>query len=152
MTPTMVNLYISTSGLSSILLPQRPSQTFLTTTPYRCIHVHFALLYLPYLFQPRTCPYCEHCVSDFPRWQAQRTVALGDDANLVDQRQAYGHQPAHAVKSYVDEEARESSEYQTSGFGTPRQSVETLGSQEGAFAEGMVGEVAMERKHAASLV
>jgi hypothetical protein len=66
----------------------------------------------------------------------------------VDQRQAYGqHQPSHVVRGYVDEEARESSEYQTSGFGTPRQSVETLGS-----VEGRIGAEVVDGKQPASLV
>jgi hypothetical protein len=56
------------------------------------------------------------------------------------------------VRGYVDEEARESSEYQTSGFGTPRQSIETLGSIEGGLKEGMMGIDSMDRNHAASLV
>jgi len=51
------------------------------------------------------------------------------------------------VRGYVDEEARESSEYQTSGFGTPRQSVETL-----ASVEGRIGEDVVSGKNAASLV
>jgi hypothetical protein len=51
------------------------------------------------------------------------------------------------VRGYVDEEARESSEYQTSGFGTPRQSVEMLGS-----VEGRIGGDVVSGKNAASLV
>jgi hypothetical protein len=153
MTPMMVNLYVlllySRRHRHHHISNVRP---LLTELPSRCIHVHFAILYLPSLFKTRSCPYCEHCASEFPRWQAQRHVVLDDSANLVDQRQAYGHRPPHAVRGYVDEEARESSEYQTSGFGTPRQSIETLGSIEGGLKEGMMGRDSMDRNHAASLV
>jgi hypothetical protein len=156
MTPMMVNLYVrSLSGGPPSTSPPPHLQRQTSTNrnaPSRCIHVHFTIFYLPSLFKTRACPYCEHCVPNFPRWQPQRHVVLDDPANLFDQRQAYGHQPPHAARGFVDEEARESSEYQTSGFGTPRQSVETLGSVEGGFAEGMMGRDSMEGKHAASLV
>lgn len=127
--------------------------------PTSCIHAYLALRSPSVLFQPRPCPNCNHIApSTLPRWR--RHVALpADSAPTTYQHpaQAQTSGPGHSRSSkdiyappfthtYGDE-ARESSEFQTSGFNTPRQSAETLRSEARESREGLI-----DRKDAGSLV
>jgi hypothetical protein len=144
--------------------PKRKHST--NKSPTSCIHAYLALRSPSTLFQPRPCPNCNHIPpSALPRWQRQRHVALPADSSPTiyhppaqgqGQLQTQGHVhaggPGHSrsskeiyapfMHSYGDGEgegdARESSEFQTSGFNTPRQSAETLRS-EGREEEGLGG-------------
>lgn len=112
------------------------------------IHIHFSILDLRHLLEDRACPHCNHSMPALPRWQ--HSIALLDD-NAADQGQTCGQQPSF-TRAYVDEDARESSEYQTSGFGTPRQSVDTLGSSTRESGEGLTRGDVMNGEPATSLV
>lgn len=132
-----------------------------------CIHTYLALRSPASLFQRAPCPNCNHVPPPaLPRWQ--RRVALPADSGTATRQQParsqsagpghsrsskeiYAHEPfLHAY----DADARESSEFQTSGFNTPRQSEETLRQSEEtlrsearASREGLV-----DRKDVRSLV
>jgi len=126
-----------------------------------CIHTYLALRSPSILFQPRPCPNCNHIPpSALPRWQRHVALPASPQAGPA----TYQH-PAHAPNAgpghsrsskeiYAQpfmhaygENARESSEFQTSGFNTPRQSEETLRSEARESREGLV-----DRKDAGSLV
>ena len=103
-----------------------------------CIHAYIALRSPSILFQPRPCPNCNHIPpSVLPRWQ--RHVALPADSGPATRQhraRAQSAGPGHSRSSKeiyaqpfmhaYDGDARESSEFQTSGFNTPRQSEDTL--------------------------
>jgi len=125
------------------------------------IHAYIALRSPSSLFQPRPCPNCNHVPpSALPRWQRQRHVALPADAGPSTTYQQHPVRarsqsagPGHSRSSKeiyataqpfmhaYDGDARESSEFQTSGFNTPRQSEETLRSE-----ARVSGEVSGDRK------
>lgn len=145
-----------------------------------CIHTYLVLRSPTTLFRPRPCPNCNHTPpSIIPRWQWQtpslnRPVALPADNNSPptmyrNPTQAGPAGPGHSrssreiyapfIKHYDDDagdaEARESSEFQTSGFNTPRQSAETLRSEARESREGLGKDrevVMVDRKDAGSLV
>lgn len=129
-----------------------------------CIHTYLALCALPSLFIPEPCPNCNYTSpskSILPRWRRQHShVALPTEEDEDDQEHTACHpqvqivsagggpghsrsvkeiyQPPFSERNEGDEDAnaRESSEFQTSGFNTPRQSAETLGSEVRVSSEG----------------
>ncbi|KAL1587912.1 hypothetical protein WHR41_03131 [Cladosporium halotolerans] len=109
-----------------------------------CIHTYLTLLALPALFAPRSCPNCNHSLpSALPRWQ--RRVALPNE-HIADGGPGHSRSAKEVYAPFArpyDEDhrvARESSEFQTSGFNTPRQSAETLGSERRSGEEGHEGQ------------
>jgi hypothetical protein len=124
---------------------------FLRTIPNvvirACSHCH----------QPRSCPNCKHAVlppDGVPRWKLYRdpevpphrigSLSSHDQLELIvhdghgrsrsggdtcaGNRELYHHHPSLANYQAELAAARESSEFQTSGCNTPRQSAETLNS------------------------
>ena len=105
-----------------------------------CIHTYLALRSPASLFQRAPCPNCNHVPPPaLPRWQ--RRVALPADSGPATRQQhparSQSAGPGHSRSSKeiyaqqpflhgYDADARESSEFQTSGFNTPRQSEDTL--------------------------
>jgi hypothetical protein len=121
-TTMMINLYERS---------QLPRYTLLTFTTISTIHLFLSvrsasLIELPTItWQSNSCPDCQH-------HQRHRSVSLaGHQLGLPgagsehshEQRFKEAHQPF--IRSR-DVESRESSEYQTSGFNSPRRSAETL--------------------------
>ena len=112
-----------------------------------CIHTYLALRSPASLFQRAPCPNCNHVPPPaLPRWQ--RRVALPADSGPATRQQHPARPqsagPGHSRSSKeiyaqqpflhgYDADARESSEFQTSGFNTPRQSEETLRHSEETF-------------------
>lgn len=114
-----------------------------------CIHTYLALRSPASLFQRAPCPNCNHVPPPaLPRWQ--RRVALPADpsgpathqhhpvrsqsagpGHSRSSKEVYAQQPF--LQHDYDADARESSEFQTSGFNTPRQSEETLRHSEETF-------------------
>lgn len=107
------------------------------------MHTYLALRAIPSLFEPRPCPNCNHTPpSILPRWQSHVTLPADDDNDNHTARPQVqvltggGHGHSRSIKEIYqpflrnhgdgDANARESSEFQTSGFNTPRQSAETL--------------------------
>lgn len=124
--------------------------------PPSCIHTYLSLRSPTALFQPYPCPNCAHVPPSALRWQ--RHVALPADSptpttyQIVPNQGQTGPKEFYAQHAHAyDGDARESSEFQTSGFNTPRQSAETLRSEvEGrASGDGMEG---IDRKVMGSLV
>ncbi|KAM0715902.1 hypothetical protein Q7P37_008416 [Cladosporium fusiforme] len=119
------------------------------------IHTYLTLPTLPLLFRPRSCPNCNHTMpSILPKWHSR--VALpadnttpnnhsshnnnnssNDFAPATSQHPEAGKEVRQSLMRGYDEDARESSEFQTSGFNTPRQSVETLRSEVRSSGEGV---------------
>ena len=117
------------------------------------IHTYLALRSPASLFQRAPCPNCNHVPP--PAWQ--RRVAL-PAATRQRSARSQSARPGHSRSSKeiyaqqpflhgYDAGARESSEFQTSGFNTPRQSEETLRSEARVSREGFIG-----RKELGSLV
>lgn len=75
--------------------------------------------------------------SVIPRWQKHVALpASGEPAGGPGHSRSSREIYRPFMRAYGDEDARESSEFQTSGFNTPRQSAETLHSSVGASGEG----------------
>jgi hypothetical protein len=102
-----------------------------------CIHTYISLRSPSFLFRSNPCPNCNHVPS--PYWQRHITLPADDSgrpANHQHGARAHSAGPGHSRSSKeiyaqpflhaYDGDARESSEFQTSGFNTPRQSAETL--------------------------
>lgn len=104
-----------------------------------CIHAYIALRSPAILFQSRPCPNCNHVPSSaLPRWGRHITLpAESGPATRQQPARSRSAGPGHSRSSKeiyaqqpflhaYDADARESSEFQTSGFNTPRQSEDTL--------------------------
>ena len=86
------------------------------------------------IFRPRSCPNCNHVMPPIlPRWQRQNDIEGGDSEDQQCKGSISGHAISendirhalmHAGSGYQYE--RESSDFQTSGFNSPRQSSDTL--------------------------
>lgn len=136
MMPMIVNLYVR-----HFLRPQ--SNDIHSTNTSSCIHIYLFTRSIPSLFAPKPCPNCNHVrtsTSILPRWQ--KHVALPHDHNGSSEQTGPGHSRSSReiyrpfMRAYGDEDARESSEFQTSGFNTPRQSADTLHGSVRASGEG----------------
>ena len=86
------------------------------------------------IFRPRSCPNCNHVMPPIlPRWQHQTDLEGGDSEGEHGKVSINDHVSSendlrqglmHAGSGYQYE--RESSDFQTSGFNSPRQSSDTL--------------------------
>jgi hypothetical protein len=138
------------------------------------IHAYIALRSPATLFQRAPCPNCNHVPQSAVSRRWNRHIALPADDNDNDHsgsapgarqqhrgraqsagpghsrssKEIYAHYaPREPFLHAYDGDARESSEFQTSGFNTPRQSEETLRSEVRGSREGWV-----DRKDVGSLV
>jgi hypothetical protein len=131
--PLMVNLCVeATPSPCQIILRSR----WLITCS--CIHTYLALQAMPKvgidIFRPRSCPNCNHIMPPIlPRWQHQTDLKGGDPEGEHGKVSINDHVSSendlrqglmHAGSGYQYE--RESSDFQTSGFNSPRQSSDTL--------------------------
>lgn len=138
--PVMVNLYV---GSTLTLKAMRLTSHFLSS----CIHAYLVLRFLPdvdrfisracrHCRQPQACPNCDHTLPpNSTRWRGRVTLPNNPaqkQSRPAGNRSRLPHQDEASkslVKAYNAEgSGRESSEFQTSGFNTPRMSAETLSS------------------------
>ena len=104
---------------------------------FRIIHAHLACMRLSSLLPVHDCPNCKNHARSLPRWQ--RPITLDDDIPANDGQIRGLSEPL--IRAYADDGARESSEFQTSGCNTPRQSSETLASSVRTSKDIAAGEV-----------
>jgi hypothetical protein len=129
---TMLGAYGTTTmmiNLCDLFLPTR--WPLLTSAVNSTIHLFLSvcsirLMSLPTLtWQSSSCPDCEHHHNHRSTSRARHHIGVTGPRI----GNAHGHSLEEAHQPFInsgDEDSRESSEYQTSGFSSPRRSAETL--------------------------